>query len=114
MYQFSLDWYRGIFKQSINEAKQNSGQQDKIQTIIKCHVRNVYLSTCRSLFECHKLLLAFQLTIKMKESEGEIDPLEYLFFLKGASGNINKDIAIPKPNADWIQESAWNQLQELD
>jgi len=38
----------------------------------------------------------------MKESEGVIDPQEYLFFLKGASGNVNKENAIMKPNVDWI------------
>ena len=27
MYQFSLDWYRGIFKNSINDAKSNSNAQ---------------------------------------------------------------------------------------
>lgn len=69
MYQFSLDWYRNIFKLSINDAKQNAAaQQDKIATITKCHILNVYRYTCRSLFECHKLLLAFQLTIKMQMS----------------------------------------------
>jgi len=114
MYQFSLDWYRGIFKLSIHDAKQNSQQQDKIQTIIKCHILNVYRYTCRSLFERHKLLLAFQLTIKMKMSSGEIDPDEYLFFLRGAVGMADKSIALARPNADWIQESAWNHLIELD
>ena len=50
----------------------------------------------------------------MKESSGEIDRDEYLFFLRGAIGVADKSIALPKPNAEWIQESAWNQLVELD
>lgn len=74
----------------------------------------MYRYTCRSLFERHKILLAFQLTIKMKESSGEIDRDEYLFFLRGAVGMADKSIALPKPNADWIQESAWAHLVELD
>ena len=60
MYQFSLEWYRNIFKLSIGDAKANAAaQQDKIATITKCHILNVYRYTCRSLFEQHKLLLAF-------------------------------------------------------
>ena len=115
MYQFSLSWYRDIFKMSIADAKLNPGAQDqKMQTIIKCHIINVYRFTCRSLFERHKLLLAFQLAIKLKQSAGEIDKLEYLFFLRGAVGLADKSIALPRPNADWIQESAWNNLVELD
>lgn len=102
MYQFSLDWYRNIFKLSINDAKQNSANDQKIQTIIKCHILNVYRYTCRSLFERHKLLLAFQLCIKMKQSSGEIDKDEYLFFLRGAIGMADKSLALSKPNADWI------------
>jgi dynein heavy chain len=115
MYQFSLAWYREIFKMSIADAKQNNAQSDqKIATIIKCHIRNVYYYTCRSLFERHKLLLAFQLAIKMKQSAGEVDQEEYLFFLRGAVGLADKSIALARPNADWIQEAAWNNLIELD
>mmetsp|Transcript_15477 Transcript_15477/g.20964 ORF Transcript_15477/g.20964 Transcript_15477/m.20964 type:complete len:413 (+) Transcript_15477:886-2124(+) len=115
MYQFSLAWYRDIFKMSIADAKLNNAAADqKIQTIIKCHIINVYRFTCRSLFERHKLLLAFQLAIKMKQSAGEVDQEEYLFFLRGAVGLADKSIALARPNAEWIQESAWNNLIELD
>jgi len=114
MYQFSLEWYREIFKQSIRDAKQNSNASEKIPMITKCHILNVYRQTCRSLFERHKLLLAFQLAIKMKQSEGGIDRDEYLFFLRGAIGMADKSIALQRPNADWIQESAWTNLVELD
>ncbi len=114
MYQFSLEWYRGIFEMSIKDAKQNSASQEKIATINKCHILNVYRYTCRSLFERHKLLLAFQLAVKMKQSEGVIDSDEYLFFLRGAVGMADKSIALQKPNFEWIQEAAWNNLVELD
>ena len=71
-------------------------------TITKCHILNVYRYTCRSLFERHKLLLAFQLAVKMKQSEGVIDSDEYMFFLRGAVGMADKSIALAKPNFDWI------------
>ena len=114
MYQFSLDWYRGIFGLSIKDARQNSNQQEKTLTINKCHILNVYRYTCRSLFERHKLLLAFQLTVKMRMKEGAIDNDEYLFFLRGAVGMADKALALPRPNADWIQDAAWAHLTELD
>ena len=114
MYQFSLDWYRGIFGLSIQDAKQSSNQQEKTLTINKCHILNVYRYTCRSLFERHKLLLAFQLAVKMKEKEGAIDPEEYKFFLRGAVGMADRALALPKPNADWVQDAAWAHLTELD
>ena len=47
-------------------------------------------------------------------SSGLIDPDEYLFFLRGAVGIADKSIALQRPNAEWIQESAWNHLVELD
>ena len=46
--------------------------------------------------------------------DGAIDPDEYLFFLRGAVGLADKSLALPKPNADWVQETAWNHLVELD
>ena len=62
----------------------------------------MYKYTCRSLFERHKLLLAFQLTIKMRMLDGAIEPDEYLFFLRGAVGLADKSLALPKPNAEWV------------
>lgn len=57
MYQFSLEWYKALFKRSIEESQAHSAQ-DRYKGIIKYHTLQVYRQACRSLFEKHKLLLA--------------------------------------------------------
>ena len=40
-------------------------------------------------------------------AEGKVDPNDYAFFLRGGvsiDGNAGFE---PKPNVDWIKESAW-------
>ena len=76
MYQFSLDWYKELFAKSIKDSK-DQGQQDRMVQISKMHKRYVYIQACRSLFEQHKLMLALQMTIKLKMGDGEINPDEW-------------------------------------
>lgn len=39
--------------------------------------------TCRGLFECHKLLLSFQMCARILEVAGKLNIDEYNFFLRG-------------------------------
>jgi dynein heavy chain len=60
MYQFSLSWYKDLFRQSIETSRENPFQ-DRIQNIMKEHTLSVYRNACMSLFERHKLLLSLQM-----------------------------------------------------
>ena len=70
MYQFSLDWYKGLFRDNITvsgeqlPAGQGSGSKERTQEIIDYHRKETYTMVCRSLFERHKILLSMQMTIK--------------------------------------------------
>ena len=44
---------------------------------------SLYTNVCRSLFERHKLLFSFLLTIKIQQQEGLIDAKEWRFLLAG-------------------------------
>lgn len=62
---------------------------------------SLYENVCRSLFEKHKLLFSFILTVKILEGEKEMVPEEWRFFLTGALGEIK----IPENPTDWLDEN---------
>lgn len=62
------------------------------------------------LFERHKLLFSFQMTIKIMEADGNLKHEELDFFLKG---NISLEkSARTKPFA-WLPDQGWEDIQKL-
>jgi dynein heavy chain len=49
---------------------------------------NLYDNICRSLFEKHKLIFSFVLTIKILQGDNLVDPDEWRYYLAGPSGEI--------------------------
>jgi dynein heavy chain len=77
------------------------------------HTLNVYKNTCKSLFEKHKLLLALSMCIKLQMAEGKVAAEDYDFFLRGG-GSVDSGAAKePKPSHEWIKQTTWDQLCEL-
>ena len=112
MYQFSLKWYKNLFKESIEVSRENPFQ-DRIVNITKEHTLSVYKNACMSLFERHKLLLSLQMCVKLKMAEGDINEDDWSFFLRGGTV-LDRSEQPPKPNQDWITTGAWDNMTELE
>ena len=67
---------------------------------------SLYRNVCRSLFERHKLLLSFLLTIKILFGDNQIDHTEWRLFLSGPSGSID----IVQNPTDWLDELEWAEV----
>uniref|UniRef100_A0A3B5L7L8 Uncharacterized protein n=1 Tax=Xiphophorus couchianus TaxID=32473 RepID=A0A3B5L7L8_9TELE len=85
MYQFSLDAYINLFMLSIAKSKQaySLRVEERINNLNDYHTYSVYRYTCRGLFEAHKLLLSFQMCVKILEVAGKLNMDEYNIFLRG-------------------------------
>ena len=107
MYQFSLDAYTALFRQSIKESAEAAASstnaamaalqarlqaaaggstdalKQRIETINSFHTYATYKYACRGLFERHKLLLSLQICVKRQLAEGKVPKDEWSFFLKG-------------------------------
>ncbi len=57
---------------------------------------------CRSLFEAHKLLFSFLMTIKIMMGDDRVDALEWRFCI---SGQTIRPLALENPADDWIEAS---------
>jgi len=71
---------------------------------------SVYANICRSLFEKHKLLFSFLLTIKILQGAGTLDAHEWRFLISGMAAH-KKDL--PNPDPSWIEPNVWSEICTL-
>ena len=83
MYQFSLDAYVDLFLLSIKNAPASTRLDERIKFLNEFHTYAVYKYTSRGLFEAHKLLLSLQMCVRILQSDGKMNDLEWRFFLRG-------------------------------
>jgi dynein heavy chain len=116
MYQFSLDSYLTLFSRSLASSPESEDLVERIRALNEYHTLNVYRTTCRALFEQHKLLFAFQLCVKVLDSEKKLNRDEYQFLLRGGAGSAgaSKDSQLPNPCPDWLPDPIWEHLVVLD
>ncbi|CAH1780767.1 unnamed protein product [Owenia fusiformis] len=113
MYQFSLDAYIELFNISIDKSQRSGKLEERIQNLNDYHTFAVYRFTCRGLFEKHKLLFSFQMCAKILEASGKLNMDEYSFFLRGGVV-LDKDNQMDNPCSNWLNDSAWDNITELD
>jgi len=112
MYQFSLEWYKSLFRKSIEVSKDNI-DADRNKSILKEHTMAVYVNASRSLFERHKLLLSLQMCVKLLISRGDLNLADWNFFLRGGTV-LDRSTQPPKPKVHWITEATWDNITELE
>jgi dynein heavy chain len=84
MYEYALSAFLVVFQNSLDTSKKDSALEGRLRNIIDANTFDVYNYTCLGLFEKHKLMLSFQMTIKILEGEGEMNQEYLTFFLKGS------------------------------
>jgi dynein heavy chain, axonemal len=110
MYEYSLNSYLAVFYQSLKDAKKDSIVENRIRLIIDKLTQNVFDYTTLGIFEVHKLMFSFQMTIMIKDKDGTLNQTELDFFLKG---NTSLDLNFNKKPYDWVPEVGWKDVQKL-
>ncbi|OQR83181.1 sporangia induced dynein heavy chain [Achlya hypogyna] len=110
MYQYSLPWFTNIFVRSILAAKPATQLAQRLQNLNDYFTYSIYKNVCRSLFEKHKLLFSFLLTIKILMGNNLIDGLEWRFLLSGMAPSM---VSLENPAPTWLEGYAWTELCRL-
>lgn len=108
--QYSLEWFINLFEVAIDKATKAHVLEDRLRNLSECFTVLLYTNVCRSLFEKHKLLFSFLLSIKIMQGEERIDGEELRFFLQGAT---SLDLVEPNPVAnggDWLSDKTWGEI----
>eukprot|EP01064_Diplonema_japonicum_P003207 TRINITY_DN1209_c2_g1_i1.p1 TRINITY_DN1209_c2_g1~~TRINITY_DN1209_c2_g1_i1.p1 ORF type:complete len:4214 (+),score=1112.95 TRINITY_DN1209_c2_g1_i1:49-12642(+) len=108
MYQYSLQWFMNMFVNAIDKAEQDSVLETRLSNLIEYFTYSFYTNVCRSLFERHKLIFSFCLTVAIIRPEGKVDHNLFRFFLTGPTGQGGN---APNPAPDWVTEVVWNDIQ---
>ena len=109
MYQYSLQWFTGLFAMGIENAPTSSDLNHRLQNLNEYFTKSLYDNICRSLFEKHKLIFSFMLAIKIVKSHEGLNEKEWRYLLTGPSGEVK----IPVNPTNWIADNSWPDLFRL-
>jgi len=82
MYQYSLSSYLEVFEFSLRKSLPDAMLQKRLRNIMDTLTHNMYNYGCTGIFEKHKLLFSFQITIKLEQDLGHVTQEELDFFIK--------------------------------
>jgi dynein heavy chain, axonemal len=110
MYQYSLVYFISLFLRSIEAAPKSKDVPTRLQSLKDHFTYFLYVNVCRSLFERHKLLFAFNLSTKLALAQEELSAVQMNFLLTGG-------IAMENPHANpldgTLSEKGWGEVCRL-
>ncbi|KAI3352270.1 hypothetical protein L3Q82_005249 [Scortum barcoo] len=112
MYQFSLKYFKQLFNTTIETSEQSSVLEERLQILLDQILLNSYINVSRGLFEQHKLIYSFMLSVEVMKQRGEISDAEWQHFLRGAA-SLEKDYA-ERPDVPWLSDLDWQTCCELE
>ncbi|XP_051831868.1 dynein axonemal heavy chain 10 [Antechinus flavipes] len=110
MYQYSLSAFLDVFIFSLKKSLPDSFLPRRLRNIMDTLTFNVYNYGCTGLFERHKLLFSFNMTIKIEQADGRVPQEELDFFLKG---NISLEKSKRKKPCSWLPDQGWEDIMLL-
>lgn len=113
MYQFSLEYFKEIFIQSIERAPKFEDDLERVSCLITEITKDIFSNIKRSIFERHKSLFSFLIITNILKNEHSIRSDEWNLFLKGPDVIINTE-ANPNPDPILFNEIAWQSLMVVE
>ena len=65
MYQFSLNYFKRLFKMVIDNSEKSDVLDKRIEILLNSITETIYSNVCRGLFNAHKRIFSFLMTIKI-------------------------------------------------
>ncbi|CAF1458544.1 unnamed protein product [Adineta steineri] len=109
MYQYSLNSFLSVFEYSVKSAQTNFKLEKRLQSIVNTLTYQIYCYGTIGMFEKHKLLYSFLLTIQIELDKQIINYNQIDFFLKG---NLSLDKS-SKPLFNWLTYETWHHCSYL-
>ncbi|XP_072745723.1 dynein axonemal heavy chain 1 [Anoplolepis gracilipes] len=110
MYQYSLEWFIVILKNSISNTEKSKNIDKRIADINENFTFALFSNVCRSLFERHKLHFSFLVCARILLGDKRIDPKEWRHFLTTPAPIVE----LPNPAPEWITPRCWREIQALE
>eukprot|EP01063_Lacrimia_lanifica_P030850 TRINITY_DN4987_c0_g2_i1.p1 TRINITY_DN4987_c0_g2~~TRINITY_DN4987_c0_g2_i1.p1 ORF type:complete len:2545 (+),score=1014.20 TRINITY_DN4987_c0_g2_i1:819-7637(+) len=112
MYQYSLDFFKQQFLQTLQRTEKTDDIDRRTAILIPAVTSNMYNTICRGLFERDKQLFAFLMVSQIFRANGDITDDEWAFVLRGGGGMRPRNPIEDRP--DFVPERCWNEVQMLE
>jgi dynein heavy chain len=106
MYQYALQWFVNLFEMAIKNSPQHPETSQRLINLIDYFTYSLYENVCRSLFEKHKQLFSFVLTINILQGNNKIHHDELRYLLTGPTGEIK----MVNNTTSYIADNSWPDL----
>jgi dynein heavy chain len=107
MYQYSLSYFTRLFNEIIKNSRQSQNLDERILILTTSITETIYSNVCRGLFNSHKLIFSFLITVQICRERDEVKDVEWSLLLKGVAlipADFRKT-ANPDPAA--FNEKSW-------
>eukprot|EP01138_Halocafeteria_seosinensis_P006356 gb/GECG01006497.1/.p1 GENE.gb/GECG01006497.1/~~gb/GECG01006497.1/.p1 ORF type:complete len:3153 (+),score=416.35 gb/GECG01006497.1/:1-9459(+) len=111
MYQFSLAYFNKLFNMCIDNAEGSDDLNRRLQNLISFLTNQVYANVCRGLFEAHKLIFSFIMTVEILKRDNLVSDVEWSLLLRGA-GMMENPTTNPLP--DNLSQNGWHLIHALE
>jgi len=71
-----------VFEFSLRKSMPDTNVQRRLRNIMDTLTHNIYNYGCTGIFEKHKLLFSFEITLKLELDRGNVKQEELEFFIK--------------------------------
>lgn len=109
MYQYSLPFFINLFRAAISKSQKSDDIAERILILNDFFMEMLYKNICRSLFEKHKLLFSFLLTMRLRITTGKVSMSDYRFLMTGGTAMEEP----PAKPADWVPDRCWLEIFKL-
>ncbi|KAG5494118.1 hypothetical protein JKF63_01953 [Porcisia hertigi] len=111
MYEYSLSAFLyDVFGYSITKSDASFEIQDRLRNIIQTLTYNLYTYVCMGIFAKDKVMLSFQMALRLLSQEGRMHQNELEFFLRGC---VLASKSFPANPVQWLTERQWNDVCKL-
>lgn len=113
MYQYSLEFFKALFLNTIANSEQLEDKEAKLDLYIDNITQAVYTNVCRGLFEQHKPMFSFLMCTSVLRERHEISAEEWNFFLRGRT-LATAELLKPNPDPSRFPDRVWEMLCVAD
>jgi dynein heavy chain len=113
MYQYSLEYFKRLFNQCIDDAEKSSDLSTRLKNLIEYQTTTIFINICRGLFEAHKMIFSFLICAQIMLDAGDIQLSEWMLLLKGC-GIVERTTQPHNPDPERINPLQWDMLCTLD
>jgi dynein heavy chain, axonemal len=113
MYQYSLQFFTKLYTLRLAEVAMSEDLGIRLGNLMEDITASFHSAVCLGLFEKDKQAYALLLATAILQARGDLDNLEWLYFVAGGVGSVGEpDLLMPE--AAWVTPFVWASLNSLE